>query len=132
MITLAGSIFPSHSSYWGSPSANLYSNIAAASGHSMTPHASHMTSHLGSYPHYAWPLHCAAAATTMATTQQPATNTSSSAASQHQQNRDASFGLSQFSTGAAAASATMQMAAAENNKQLMRSIYNQCLEGYDE
>jgi len=47
-----GSIFPS-SSYWGSPSANLYSNIAAASGHSMPPHATHMTSHLGSYPHYA-------------------------------------------------------------------------------
>ncbi|CAG7828344.1 unnamed protein product [Allacma fusca] len=49
----AGSIFPSPSSYWSSPGANLYSNIAAASGHSMPPHAPHMTSHLSSYPHYA-------------------------------------------------------------------------------
>ncbi|XP_066995321.1 transcriptional regulator ERG homolog [Anabrus simplex] len=46
-------IFPSPTSYWTNPSANLYSNIAAASSHSMTHHPSHVTSHLGSYPHYA-------------------------------------------------------------------------------
>ncbi|XP_071536335.1 DNA-binding protein D-ETS-3 isoform X2 [Panulirus ornatus] len=50
----AASIFPSPTSYWTNPSANLYSNIAAASGHSMTHHPSHMTSHISSaYPHYA-------------------------------------------------------------------------------
>ncbi|XP_076067413.1 DNA-binding protein D-ETS-3 isoform X4 [Oratosquilla oratoria] len=50
----AGSIFPSPTSYWTNPGANLYSNIAAASGHSMTHHPSHMTSHISSaYPHYA-------------------------------------------------------------------------------
>ncbi len=53
IFTQIGSIFPS-SSYWGGPGANLYSNIAAASGHAGMPtHASHMTSHLTSYPHYA-------------------------------------------------------------------------------
>ncbi|XP_065339386.1 DNA-binding protein D-ETS-3 isoform X2 [Cloeon dipterum] len=45
----SASIFPSPSSYWSSPSANLYSNIAAASTHSMPHHPTH----LGSYPHYA-------------------------------------------------------------------------------
>ncbi|XP_069700899.1 DNA-binding protein D-ETS-3 [Periplaneta americana] len=49
----SASIFPSPTSYWTNPSANLYSNIAAASSHSMTHHPSHVTSHLGSYPHYA-------------------------------------------------------------------------------
>ncbi|KAK8729897.1 hypothetical protein OTU49_008378 [Cherax quadricarinatus] len=50
----AASIFPSPTSYWTNPSANLYSNIAAASGHTMTHHPSHMTSHISSaYPHYA-------------------------------------------------------------------------------
>ncbi|CAG2105375.1 unnamed protein product [Medioppia subpectinata] len=54
-----GSIFPSASSYWTSPgaAANLYSNIAAASAthHSMPHHhhPSHVTSHIGSYAHYA-------------------------------------------------------------------------------
>ncbi|RWS15193.1 transcriptional regulator ERG-like protein [Dinothrombium tinctorium] len=54
-----GSIFPSPTSYWTSPgaaAANLYSNIAAASaGHHATipHHPSHVTSHIGSYPHYA-------------------------------------------------------------------------------
>lgn len=55
--TSSGSIFPSATSYWTSPgAANLYSNIAAASNHaSMTHHhpSSHMTSHIGSYSHYA-------------------------------------------------------------------------------
>lgn len=54
-LLVAASIFPSPTSYWTNPSANLYSNIAAASSHSMTHHPSHVTSHLGSYPHYAWP-----------------------------------------------------------------------------
>ncbi|XP_059477332.1 DNA-binding protein D-ETS-3 isoform X4 [Neocloeon triangulifer] len=45
----SASIFPSPSSYWSSPGANLYSNIAAASTHSMPHHPTH----LGSYPHYA-------------------------------------------------------------------------------
>lgn len=54
VVYTIGSIFPSPSSYWTSPSANLYSNIAA--GHTMPSHATHMTSHLTSYPHYAWPL----------------------------------------------------------------------------
>ncbi|CAG2159701.1 unnamed protein product [Oppiella nova] len=55
----SGSIFPSASSYWTSPgaAANLYSNIAAASAthHSMPHHhhPSHVTSHIGSYAHYA-------------------------------------------------------------------------------
>ncbi|XKL60174.1 hypothetical protein PGB90_001190 [Kerria lacca] len=49
----SGSIFPSPTSYWTNPSANLYSNIAAASSHTMPHHAGHMTSHLNSYPHYA-------------------------------------------------------------------------------
>ncbi|XP_075229113.1 DNA-binding protein D-ETS-3-like [Lycorma delicatula] len=49
----SASIFPSPTSYWTNPSANLYSNIAAASTHTMSHHPSHMTSHLGSYPHYA-------------------------------------------------------------------------------
>ncbi|XP_045138862.1 DNA-binding protein D-ETS-3-like isoform X4 [Portunus trituberculatus] len=50
----AASIFQSPTSYWTNPSANLYSNIAAASGHTMTHHPSHMTSHISSaYPHYA-------------------------------------------------------------------------------
>ena len=55
------SIFPSSSTYWTSPgaAANLYSNIAAASaaGHHHSTmshhHPSHVTSHIGSYPHYA-------------------------------------------------------------------------------
>ncbi|CAG0892042.1 unnamed protein product [Darwinula stevensoni] len=48
------SIFPPPTSYWANPSANLYSNIAAASaGHTMATHPSHMTTALGSYPHYA-------------------------------------------------------------------------------
>lgn len=51
---LIGGIFPSPTSYWTNPSANLYSNIAAASSHTMSHHAGHMTSHLNSYPHYAW------------------------------------------------------------------------------
>ncbi|XP_049829969.1 transcriptional regulator ERG homolog isoform X2 [Schistocerca gregaria] len=45
----SASIFPSPGSYWSNPGANLYSNIAAASGHTMTHHPGH----LGSYPHYA-------------------------------------------------------------------------------
>jgi friend leukemia integration 1 transcription factor len=55
-----GSIFPSATSYWTSPgaAANLYSNIAAASAthHASMPHhhPGHVTSHIGSYPHYAW------------------------------------------------------------------------------
>ncbi|KAI1285270.1 Transcriptional regulator ERG [Halotydeus destructor] len=54
----AGSIFPSPTSYWTSPgAANLYSNIAAASaGHHSSMghhHPSHVTSHIGSYSHYA-------------------------------------------------------------------------------
>ncbi|XP_013778584.1 retroviral integration site protein Fli-1 homolog [Limulus polyphemus] len=48
-----GSIFPSPTPYWTSPSANLYSNIAAASTHTMPHHPSHVASHIGSYPHYA-------------------------------------------------------------------------------
>ena len=60
--TGTGSIFPSSSSYWTSPgaAANLYSNIAAASAasHHHSPmshhHAGHVTSHISSYPHYAW------------------------------------------------------------------------------
>ncbi|XP_067125733.1 Friend leukemia integration 1 transcription factor-like [Centruroides vittatus] len=48
-----GSIFPSPTSYWTNPSANLYSNIAAASSHTMPHHPGHVTSHIGSYPHYA-------------------------------------------------------------------------------
>ncbi|XP_076358011.1 retroviral integration site protein Fli-1 homolog isoform X3 [Tachypleus tridentatus] len=48
-----GTIFPSPTPYWTSPSANLYSNIAAASTHTMPHHPSHVTSHIGSYPHYA-------------------------------------------------------------------------------
>ncbi|KAF0308407.1 DNA-binding protein D-ETS-3 [Amphibalanus amphitrite] len=53
MPSSTGSIFPSPSSYWPNPSANLYSNIAAASGHMTSHHPSHMTSHISSYPHYA-------------------------------------------------------------------------------
>jgi len=56
----SGSIFPSATSYWTSPgaAANLYSNIAAASAthHASMPHhhhPSHVTSHIGSYAHYA-------------------------------------------------------------------------------
>lgn len=49
-----GSIFPAPTSYWTNPSANLYSNIAAASTHTMPHHPGHVTSHIGSYPHYAW------------------------------------------------------------------------------
>ncbi|XP_050315316.1 DNA-binding protein D-ETS-3 isoform X1 [Anthonomus grandis grandis] len=50
----AGSIFPSPGSYWNSPSANLYSNIAAST-HSISHHAApHLGAPpLGSYPHYA-------------------------------------------------------------------------------
>ncbi|XP_039287525.1 DNA-binding protein D-ETS-3 isoform X2 [Nilaparvata lugens] len=48
----SASIFPSPTSYWTNPSANLYSNIAAST-HSMSHHPGHVTSHLGSYPHYA-------------------------------------------------------------------------------
>ncbi|XP_076339768.1 uncharacterized protein LOC143240721 isoform X3 [Tachypleus tridentatus] len=48
-----GSIFPSPTPYWTSPSANLYSNMAAASTHTMPHHPSHVASHIGSYPHYA-------------------------------------------------------------------------------
>ncbi|GBM44469.1 DNA-binding protein D-ETS-3 [Trichonephila clavipes] len=48
-----GSIFPAPTSYWTNPSANLYSNIAAASTHTMPHHPGHVTSHIGSYPHYA-------------------------------------------------------------------------------
>lgn len=56
-------IFPSATSYWTSPSAaaaNLYSNIAAASNHASMAAAGHhvnhhpsMSSHIGSYSHYA-------------------------------------------------------------------------------
>lgn len=77
-ISITGSIFPSASSYWTNPGANLYSNIAAASAsHSMGHHhhpgastaVSHHTGvspHLASYSHYAspWPaadVHWAAA-----------------------------------------------------------------------
>ncbi|XP_046681499.1 transcriptional regulator ERG homolog [Homalodisca vitripennis] len=45
--------FPSPTSYWTNPGANLYSNIAAASSHSMSHHPSHVGSHLPTYPHYA-------------------------------------------------------------------------------
>nr|XP_042905273.1 transcriptional regulator ERG homolog isoform X1 [Parasteatoda tepidariorum] len=48
-----GSIFPAPTSYWTNPSANLYSNIAAASTHTMPHHPGHVTSHIGSYSHYA-------------------------------------------------------------------------------
>lgn len=51
--TSSGGIFPSPTSYWTNPSANLYSNIAAASGHPMSHHPGHVTPHIGSYPHYA-------------------------------------------------------------------------------
>ncbi|KAH1010378.1 hypothetical protein HUJ05_004681 [Dendroctonus ponderosae] len=50
----AASIFPSPGSYWNSPSANLYSNIAASThsiGHHAAPHLG--APPLGSYPHYA-------------------------------------------------------------------------------
>ncbi|KAG1709763.1 DNA-binding protein D-ETS-3 [Nymphon striatum] len=52
------SIFPSPTSYWTNPaaSANIYSNIAAASGHhamSHHHHTGHVTPHIGTYPHYA-------------------------------------------------------------------------------
>jgi len=47
---IAASIFPSPTSYWSSPGANLYSNIAAASATHTMPHH---PGHLGSYPHYA-------------------------------------------------------------------------------
>ncbi|KAK6628646.1 DNA-binding protein D-ETS-3 [Polyplax serrata] len=43
----------SPTSYWTNSSANLYSNIAAASTHSMGHHSTHMTSPLSTYPHYA-------------------------------------------------------------------------------
>lgn len=47
------SIFPSAASWgnWGSPASNLYPP------HSMSHHVapSHVTPHLSSYPHYAWP-----------------------------------------------------------------------------
>ncbi|XP_047739157.1 transcriptional regulator ERG homolog isoform X1 [Hyalella azteca] len=50
----SATIFPSPSSYWSNPGANIYTNIAAASGHTMAHHPSHMTSHISSaYPHYA-------------------------------------------------------------------------------
>ncbi|XP_071446395.1 transcriptional regulator ERG homolog [Hetaerina americana] len=59
--TSSGSIFPSATSYWTNPGANLYSNIAAASASHTMPHhhhhhhhhPGHVASHLGSYPHYA-------------------------------------------------------------------------------
>ncbi|XP_060520184.1 DNA-binding protein D-ETS-3 isoform X2 [Cylas formicarius] len=50
----AASIFPSPGSYWNSPGANLYSNIAATThsiGHHAAPHLG--APPLGSYPHYA-------------------------------------------------------------------------------
>lgn len=60
-----GAIFPPPSPYWstnpgGVSAANLYSNMPAMSGHALGPHhhhhhhPGHVTSHLGSYPHYAW------------------------------------------------------------------------------
>ncbi|KAF0767066.1 DNA-binding protein D-ETS-3-like [Aphis craccivora] len=65
---LRGSIFPSASSYWTNPGANLYSNIAAASAtHSMGHHHHHpgastgvshhtgVSPHLANYSHYASP-----------------------------------------------------------------------------
>ncbi|XP_050538432.1 DNA-binding protein D-ETS-3-like isoform X2 [Daktulosphaira vitifoliae] len=66
ITSTTGSIFPSASSYWSNPGANLYSNIAAASAsHSMghhhpgsSPAVNHHSSvapHLASYSHYASP-----------------------------------------------------------------------------
>lgn len=69
-VRVAGSIFPSASSYWTNPGANLYSNIAAASAtHSMGHHHHHhhpgsstavshhaaVSPHLAGYSHYASP-----------------------------------------------------------------------------
>lgn len=69
-LHFTGSIFPSASSYWTNPGANLYSNIAAASAsHSMGHHHHHpgastgvghhagVSPHLANYSHYAspWP-----------------------------------------------------------------------------
>lgn len=83
-----GSIFPSASSYWSNPGANLYSNIAAASAsHSMGHHhhpgastaVSHHTGvspHLAGYSHYAspWPtdVHWAARSLSGPTAGRPA------------------------------------------------------------
>lgn len=59
-----GAIFPPPSPYWstnpgGVSAANLYSNMPM-SGHALQHHhhhhPGHVTSHLGSYPHYAWIL----------------------------------------------------------------------------
>ncbi|XP_034232072.1 transcriptional regulator ERG homolog isoform X9 [Thrips palmi] len=47
----SSSVFPSPSSYWSNPSANLYSNIASSHGMAHAPH--HVAGHLPSYPHYA-------------------------------------------------------------------------------
>ncbi|XP_015365073.1 PREDICTED: DNA-binding protein D-ETS-3 [Diuraphis noxia] len=68
ITSTAGSIFPSASSYWTNPGANLYSNIAAASAsHSMGHHHHHpgastgvshhtgVSPHLANYSHYASP-----------------------------------------------------------------------------
>ncbi|KAJ1523427.1 hypothetical protein ONE63_001289 [Megalurothrips usitatus] len=51
MPSSSASIFPSPSSYWSNPSANLYSNIASSHGMAHAPH--HVAGHLPSYPHYA-------------------------------------------------------------------------------
>lgn len=52
---ILGSIFPSAGSYWSNPSANLYSNIAAAGGHGIAHHAApHLAAPpLPTYSHYA-------------------------------------------------------------------------------
>jgi len=50
-----GAIFPPPSPYWSNPGgvgANLYSNMPMSS-HALPHHPGHVTSHLGSYPHYA-------------------------------------------------------------------------------
>jgi hypothetical protein len=58
-----GAIFPPPSPYWSTnpggnlSAANLYSNMPMSAGHALQHHhhhhPSHVTSHLGSYPHYA-------------------------------------------------------------------------------
>lgn len=59
-----GAIFPPPSPYWSTnpggnlSAANLYSNMPMSAGHALQHHhhhhPGHVTSHLGSYPHYAW------------------------------------------------------------------------------
>ncbi len=46
MPSTASGFFPAPSSYWSTPSSNLYPNI---SNHPMSHHPGHMSSHLGSY-----------------------------------------------------------------------------------